>query len=62
MVTSMDILSAKRWMRIKTLCEEVYKAKIDIGDKTKSLSLLEEPYTIEINFRNLNKEDQKKMQ
>ena len=60
MVTSMDILSAKRWMKIKTLCEEVYKAKIDIGDKTKSLSLLEEPYTIEINFRNLNEEDRKK--
>jgi len=59
MVTSMDILSAKRWMKIKTLCEEVYKSKIDIGDKTKSLSLLEEPYTIEINFRNLNEEDRK---
>lgn len=59
MVTSMDILSAKRWMKIKTLCEEVYKSKIDIGEKTKSLSLLEEPYTIEINFRNLNEEDRK---
>ena len=59
MVTSMDILSAKRWMKIKTKCEEVYKSKIDIGDKTKSLSLLEEPYTIEINFRNLNEEDRK---
>lgn len=60
MVTSMDILSAKRWMKIKSLCEEVYKAKIDIGDKTKSLSLLEKPYTIEINFRNLIEEDRKK--
>jgi len=59
MVTSMDILSAKRWMKIKTKCEEVFKSKIDIGDKTKSLSLLEEPYTIEINFRNLNEEDRK---
>ena len=59
MVTSMNILSAKRWMKIKTKCVEVYKSKIDIGDKTKSLSLLEEPYTIEINFRNLNEEDRK---
>ena len=52
MVTSMDILSAKRWMHIKALSKEVYKAAIDIGDSTRSLSLLEEPYTIEINFRN----------
>ncbi len=60
MVTSMDILSAKRWIKIKALCEELNKAKIDIGDETRSLSLLEKPYTIEINFRNLNEEDRKK--
>jgi len=53
MVTSMDILSAKRWMEIKALCNEVNKAAIDIGGKTRSLSLLEKPYTIEINFRNI---------
>ena len=60
MVISMDMLSAKRWMKIKTRCEEVYKSKLDIVDKTKSFSLLEKPYTIEINFRNLNEEDRKK--
>jgi hypothetical protein len=59
MVTSMDELSAKRWMQIKELCQEVYKAKIDIGNTTRSLSLLEEPYTIEINFRNVKKDEDK---
>lgn len=59
MVTSMDELSAKRWMQIKELCQEVYKAKIDIGKTTRSLSLLEEPYTIEINFRNVKKDADK---
>jgi hypothetical protein len=39
---------------------EVYKTKLDIGDKTKSFSRLEKPYAIEINFRNLNEEDRKK--
>ena len=53
MVTSMDILSAKRWKQIKEKCTEIYQAVIDIGDSTKSLSLLEKPYTIEISFRNL---------
>jgi NTE family protein len=53
MVTSMDILSAKRWMEIKALSQEIYKPAIDIGNQTRSLSLLEEPYTIEINFRNI---------
>ena len=59
MVTSMDELSAKRWMQIKELCQEIYKAKIDIGKSTRSLSLLEEPYTIEISFRNVKNEDDK---
>jgi NTE family protein len=59
MVTSMDILSAKRWMEIKALCNEVHKAVIDIGDTTRSLSLLEKPYTIEINFRNIKDPSQK---
>jgi NTE family protein len=57
MVTSMDDLSAKRWMQIKELCQEIYKAKIDIGNSTRSLALLEEPYTIEINFRNVKNDD-----
>ena len=53
MTTSMDDLSAKRWMKIKELCQEIYKAKIDIGKSSRALQLLEEPYTIEINFRNV---------
>ena len=53
MVTSMDMLSAKRWKQIKERCREVYREQIDIGDSTRSLSLLEEPYTIEISFRNV---------
>jgi NTE family protein len=59
MVTSMDILSAKRWMEIKALCNEIYKGAIDIGDTTRSLSRLEKPYTIEINFRNVQDKDLK---
>lgn len=54
MVTSMDILSAKRWMQIKAKCEELNKAIIDDQKQTKSLAQLEKPYTIEINFRNLD--------
>jgi len=53
MVTSMDILSAKRWMTIKALADEVYKAAIDLRDNTPSLSLLEKPYAIEVSFRNV---------
>lgn len=56
MTISMDMLSAKRWMKIKELCTKIYKAVTDIGDSTRSLALLEKPYTIEINFRNI-KED-----
>ena len=50
----MDILSAKRWMQIKALYREIYKAAIVLGNVTRSLSLFEDPYTIEINFRNVN--------
>lgn len=53
MVTSMDNLSAKRWMQIKALCRDVYKAGIELGDSSRALSELEEPYTIEISFRNV---------
>lgn len=60
MVTSMDILSAKRWMEIQTKCGEIDKTKIDIGNTTKSLSRLEQAYAIEINFRNLKNEEEKK--
>jgi NTE family protein len=60
MVTSMDILSAKRWMGIKNQCNELNKAAIDIGETTKSLSQLEKPYTIEINFRNVTDEKTRK--
>jgi len=51
MTTSLDILSAKRWMAIKQLADEVYKAAIDLRSSTPSLANLEKPYIIEINFR-----------
>jgi NTE family protein len=53
MVSSMDILSAKRWMEIKSLCNEIYRPVIDSGENSSSPSLSEKPYTIEINFRNI---------
>ena len=56
MVASMDILSARRWMRIKDFVRELYKPKID-GVDIPSLRNLERPYTIEINFRNLRDSD-----
>jgi NTE family protein len=56
MVTSMDILSAKRWIKIKERSKQVYKPAIDIGETTRSLSQLEKPYTIEISFRNIKDE------
>jgi len=61
MVTSMDRLSAKRWMRIRGLCNDVYKGVMDLRESTPSLSRLEKPYTIEINFRNIkSKSDREK--
>jgi NTE family protein len=53
MILSMDVLSARRWMDIKTKCIELYKAALDRGADTPSLSELEEPYRIEISFRNI---------
>jgi NTE family protein len=53
MVSSMDILSARRWMDIRDKCIEVFKAAIDRGADTPSLSQLEEPYRIEVSFRNI---------
>jgi NTE family protein len=53
MVSSMDVLSARRWMDIRDRCIEVFKAAIDRGADTPSLSQLEEPYRIEVSFRNI---------
>jgi NTE family protein len=53
MVASMDVLSARRWMDIKTKCMEFMKTKIDVGDVAESYKDLEEPYRIEISFRNV---------
>ncbi|HEX8897595.1 MAG TPA: patatin-like phospholipase family protein [Chthoniobacterales bacterium] len=53
MISSMDVLSARRWMDIQAKCIEVYKAHIDRGATTPSLSQLEEPYRIEVSFRNI---------
>jgi predicted acylesterase/phospholipase RssA len=51
MVSSMDILSAKRWKKIKERCDELNQAHID-----GLLPKLEKPYAIEINFRNIEDE------
>ena len=53
MVSSMDVLSARRWMDIRDKCIEMFKAAIDRGADTPSLSQLEEPYRIEVSFRNI---------
>jgi NTE family protein len=53
MVSSMDVLSARRWMDIKTKCSELTKAKVDVGTVAESYKDLEEPYRIEISFRNI---------
>lgn len=58
MVASMDILSAKRWMRIKELVQQLYKPVID-GNSVSAIRGLEAPYTIEISFRNLRDPDLK---
>ena len=52
MVASMDILSAKRWMRIREHTQELYKPVID-GADIPALRRLEMPYTIEVSFRNV---------
>lgn len=52
MVTSMDILSAKRWGAIQNVCADRYKPVID-GAPDLPYAGMEEPYTIEISFRNL---------
>ena len=57
MISSMDVLSARRWMDIRDKCIEVFKAAIDRGGNTPSLSQLEEPYRIEVSFRNIRDPD-----
>jgi NTE family protein len=57
MISSMDVLSARRWMDIRDKCIEVFKAAIDKGAATPSLSQLEEPYRIEVSFRNIRDPD-----
>ena len=53
MVTSMDVLSARRWMDIKTRCQQLFSAKIDVGGTERSYAELQEPYRIEVSFRNI---------
>ena len=57
MVSSMDVLSARRWMDIQTRCHQLFAAKIDVGGEVRSYGLLQEPYRIEISFRNIQKPD-----
>jgi NTE family protein len=53
MVSSMDVLSERRWMDIKSQCRDLMSAKIDVGATTPSYAELEEPYRVEISFRNI---------
>jgi NTE family protein len=53
MVTSMDVLSARRWMDIKTRCQQLFSAKIDVSGTARSYAELQEPYRIEVSFRNI---------
>lgn len=59
MVTSMDLLSAKRWEEVRTASDTLYKALQALRsargetDPSSSLLGLEKPYLIEINFRNI---------
>jgi NTE family protein len=53
MVSSMDVLSERRWMDIKSQCHQWTTAKIDAAQSA-SYADLEEPYRIEISFRNIN--------
>ena len=53
MISSMDVLSARRWMDIWKETTALYKGAIDRGADTPSLSQLEEPYRIEVSFRNI---------
>ena len=55
MVTSMDVLSARRWMDIKARCQQLFSAKIDVGGTARSYEQLEQPYRIEVSFRNILK-------
>ncbi len=55
MVASMDVLSARRWMDIKTRCQQLFAAKIDVGGTARSYAELQEPYRIEVNFRNIHR-------
>jgi NTE family protein len=53
MVASMDVLSARRWMDIKKRCGELFAATIDVRSTERSYQELEEPYRIEVSFRNI---------
>lgn len=44
-------------MDIQTRCQQLFAAKIDVGGEVRSYGLLQEPYRIEISFRNIQKPD-----
>ena len=56
MVASMDVLSAKRWMRIQSHCRDLYRPLVDSGADL-AYRGMDRPYTIEVNFRNLSDAD-----
>ncbi len=58
MVTSMDLLSAKRWAEVQAESDQLYKSLSDLRSvggaaDAPSLLALEKPYLIEVNFRNI---------
>lgn len=52
MVTSMDLLSAKRWSNIQEQCRQLYQPVLD-GNRKVAFRDMEEPYLVEVSFRNL---------
>ena len=40
-------------MDIKTRCQQLFAAKIDVGGTERSYAELQEPYRIELSFRNI---------
>ena len=51
MVASMDVLSAKRWIRVRDLCTEYFNRAQN--NPSLPFAEMEEPFAIEISFRKL---------
>lgn len=53
MSSSVDYITARQLMKIMGYADELYRVAIKFGDTTRSLSLLEQPYIVDISFRNI---------